>query len=288
MIRSMTAYARQEKRDEAGVLTWELRSVNHRYLEASPRLPEDFRVLEPVVRELAGKYLGRGKLECSLRFESATNSAAGVKVNSHLAGQIIAAAVDVSELLHEAALPRPMEILRWPGVVEVEKVDLSPLQSSAKELLQEALKSLVENREREGARLEQMIIQRCESMQQQVGLVKERMPGVLQGIKERLRSRLDEVVGELDDGRLEQEMALLSQRLDVDEEMDRLGAHLDEVLQVLQRSEPVGRRLDFLMQELNREANTLSSKSNDVEVTRIAVEMKVLIEQMREQVQNIE
>ncbi len=288
MIRSMTAYARQEKRDSDGVLTWELRSVNHRYLEASPRLPEDFRVLEPVVRELAGRYLGRGKLECSLRFEPAAGSAAGVKVNTRLAGQIIAAAGDVAELLHEAELPRPMDILRWPGVVEVEKVDLTPLQKSAKELLDMALQSLVETREREGERLEQMIVQRCSSMQEQVAQVKQLMPGVLQGVRERLRARLDEVAGELDAGRLEQEMALLSQRLDVDEEMDRLGAHLEEVLQVLQRSEPVGRRLDFLMQELNREANTLSSKSNDVEVTRIAVEMKVLIEQMREQVQNIE
>ncbi len=288
MIRSMTAYARQERRDDRGAITWELRSVNHRYLEASPRLPEDFRVLEPVVRELAGRYLGRGKLDCSLRFELGAGAAAGVKVNARLAGAIIDAAGEVAELLHEAELPPPMEILRWPGVVEAEKVDLTPLQNSAVELLEETLQSLVESREREGERLEQMIIQRCSAMQEQVAQAKVRMPIVLQGIRERLRARLDEVTEELDTGRLEQEMALLSQRLDVDEEMDRLGAHLEEVMEVLQRSEPVGRRLDFLMQELNREANTLSSKSNDVEVTRIAVEMKVLIEQMREQVQNVE
>jgi uncharacterized protein (TIGR00255 family) len=173
-------------------------------------------------------------------------------------------------------------------VLEVEKPDLSPLQQRAWELLDDALGSLVESRQREGGRLAELISQRCSAMQEQVAAVKERMPQVLTGIRERLQERLAELTQELDQARLEQEMALLAQRLDVDEEMDRLATHLDEVLRVLKRDEPVGRRLDFLMQELNREANTLSSKSSDVEVTRIAVEMKVLIEQMREQVQNIE
>jgi uncharacterized protein (TIGR00255 family) len=178
--------------------------------------------------------------------------------------------------------------MRWPGVLEVEKQDFTPLQQRAQELLAESLDSMIDNRIREGARLAEMIQQRCTSLQQQVDMVRERMPGVLAGIRERLRAKLDELTGELDEGRLEQEMTMLCQRLDVDEEMDRLEAHLKEVEQVLERDEPVGRRLDFLMQELNREANTLSSKSNDAETTKIAVEMKVLIEQMREQVQNIE
>ncbi len=288
MICSMTAFARQEQREADGGLVWELRSVNHRYLEVSVRLPEEFRVLEPVVRELAAKYLGRGKLDCGLRYEAVAGSAAAVKVNAAFAEQLIEAAGEVGHLQHEAVPPSTMDILRWPGVLEVEKPDLSPVQERAKKLLEASLQSLVENRQREGARLAELIDQRCAAMRDEVAKVKERMPVVLDGIRDRLRSRLEEVAEELDEGRLEQEMALLAQKLDVDEEMDRLNAHLDEVQDVLKRKEPVGRRLDFLMQELNREANTLSSKSSDVETTRIAVEMKVLIEQMREQVQNIE
>jgi uncharacterized protein (TIGR00255 family) len=285
----MTAFARQEHRDGVeGTLIWELRSVNHRYLEVAVRLPEEFRILEPKVRELAAKRLGRGKVDCNLRFEPGAGSVAGVSVNKDLAGKIIDAAGLVDQLLHESRPLNSMDILRWPGVLEVEKPDLTPLQQRAWELLDEALGSLVESRQREGERLAELITQRCTAMQEQVAAVKERMPQVLEGVRGRLKERLEELAQELDQARLEQEMALLAQRLDVDEEMDRLATHLEEVLRVLQRDEPVGRRLDFLMQELNREANTLSSKSNDVEVTRIAVEMKVLIEQMREQVQNIE
>jgi uncharacterized protein (TIGR00255 family) len=288
MISSMTAFARQEHRDDLGGLVWELRSVNHRYLEMSLRLPEEFRAMEPAVRELVSKKLGRGKVDCNLRFEPGKDSAAGLKVNERLAMQIIDAAKEIGHLQHESVPPRTIDIMRWPGVLEVEKQDFTPLQQRAQDLLAEALDSMVNNRKREGARLGELIQQRCTTMQEQVGLVRDRMPGVLDGIRDRLRTKLDELSGELDEGRLEQEMTILCQRLDVDEEMDRLEAHLKEVEQVLQRDEPVGRRLDFLMQELNREANTLSSKANDAETTKIAVEMKVLIEQMREQVQNIE
>ena len=288
MISSMTAFARLEHRDDLGGLVWELRSVNHRYLEMSLRLPEELRAIEPSVRELVTQKLGRGKVDCNLRFEPGSNSSAGLKVNERLALQIIEAAKEVGHLQHEAVPPRTIDIMRWPGVLEVEKQDFTPLQQRAQELLTEALDSMVENRQREGARLAELIQQRCTSLQQQVGKVRERMPIVLDGIRERLHTKLDELSENLDEGRLEQEMTILCQRLDVDEEMDRLDAHLKEVAQVLERDEPVGRRLDFLMQELNREANTLSSKSNDAETTKIAVEMKVLIEQMREQVQNIE
>ena len=288
MISSMTAFARLEHRDDLGGLVWELRSVNHRYLEISLRLPEELRAIEPTVRELVTKKLGRGKVDCNLRFEPGSNSSAGLKVNERLALQIIEAAKEVGHLQHEAVPPRTIDIMRWPGVLEAEKQDFTPLQQRAQELLVEALESMVENRRREGARLAELIQQRCVALQQQVEKVRERMPIVLEGIRERLHTKLDELSDNLDEGRLEQEMAILCQRLDVDEEMDRLDAHLKEVAQVLQRNEPVGRRLDFLMQELNREANTLSSKSNDAETTKVAVEMKVLIEQMREQVQNIE
>jgi len=284
----MTAYSRRERKDDLGELTWELRSVNHRYLELSLRMPEEFRMLEPLVRERIGKRLGRGKVDCTLRFTPSSVSQAGVVVNERLALQIIQAAAQVGHLLHEAAPPKTMDVMRWPGVLEVEEQDFTPLQKLAGELLEEAIDGMVESRQREGERLAEMILQRCEAMRLEVAKARELMPRVIAGVRQRLRSRLAEISDELDEGRLEQEMALLAQRLDVDEEMDRLYAHLDEVQDVLKRDEPVGRRLDFLMQELNREANTLGSKSNDVEITRIAVELKVLIEQMREQVQNIE
>lgn len=284
----MTAFARKEFRDNLGGLVWELRSVNHRYLEVMVRLPEEFRAIESSVRELVASKLGRGKVECGLRFEAGTDTAAGLKVNERLVLQLIEAAKEVGHLQHESVPPRTIDIMRWPGVLEAEKQDFNPLQKRAQDLLLESLGSMVDNRRREGARLSELIQKRCTSLQQQIVVVRERMPVVLDGIRERLRAKLDDLDSDLDDGRLEQEMTLLCQRLDVDEEMDRLDSHLQEVEQVLERDEPVGRRLDFLMQELNREANTLSSKSNDAETTKIAVEMKVLIEQMREQVQNIE
>ena len=288
MINSMTAFARKEYRGDLGGLVWELRSVNHRYLEVMIRLPEEFRAIEPSVRELIAKRLGRGKVDCSLRFEAGTDTAASLKVNERLVLQLIEAGKEIGHLQHESVPPCTIDIMRWPGVLEAEKQDFTPLQKCAQDLLLESLDSMVENRRREGGRLAELIQQRCSSLQQQIVVVRGRMPVVLDGIRERLRAKLDDLGSDLDEGRLEQEMTLLCQRLDVDEEMDRLESHLQEVGQVLERGEPVGRRLDFLMQELNREANTLSSKSNDAETTKIAVEMKVLIEQMREQVQNIE
>ncbi|MEW8013798.1 MAG: YicC/YloC family endoribonuclease [Candidatus Sedimenticola endophacoides] len=288
MISSMTAYSRRELKEGYGELSWELRSVNHRYLELSVRMPEEFRMLEPLVRERIGKRLGRGKLDCGLRFTPAAEAAAGVVVNERLARQIIEAAAQVGALMHESVPPRTMDVMRWPGVLEAREQDFSPLQKRAGELLEEAIDGLVDSRRREGERLGILIRQRCEAMRGEEARARALMPKVIEGIRERLRQRLSEISEGLDEGRLEQEMALLAQRLDVDEEMDRLGTHLDEVEAVLERDEPVGRRLDFLMQELNREANTLGSKSSDVDTTRVAVEMKVLIEQMREQVQNIE
>jgi uncharacterized protein (TIGR00255 family) len=288
MISSMTAFSRAENRDEQGELVCELRSVNHRYLELFVRLPEELRALEPLVRERLTQRLGRGKVDCTVRFVPAKQAAASVVVNERLAQQVIDAAGQVGMLLHESVPPRAMEILRWPGVLETEEQDFAPVQKAAAELLERAIDGMIESRQREGDRLAEMIRQRCASMRGEVAKVRELMPQVIESIRDRLRNRLAEVSEELDQGRLEQEMALLAQRLDVDEEMDRLQAHLDEVESVLEWDEPVGRRLDFLMQELNREANTLASKSSHVDSTRVGVELKVLIEQMREQVQNIE
>jgi len=288
MIHSMTAFARKENRDEQAELIWEIRSVNHRYLEIFVRLPEELRAIEPLIREKINKRLGRGKIDCSLRFKPVQTTVAGIEVNERLATQVMEAADKVGHLLHEAVPPSIMDILRWPGVMTAAPQDLSPVQEQAAQLLDQAIDALIETRQREGKALAGLIQQRCITMREQVGKVKERIPTVLEGIRERLRTRLSELGDELEPGRLEQEMVILTQRLDVDEELDRLYTHLDEVERVLQQKEPVGRRLDFLMQELNREVNTLSSKSNDAETTKLAVDMKVLIEQMREQVQNIE
>lgn len=288
MISSMTSFSRRESRDELGELVCELRSVNHRYLELFVRLPEELRALEPLVRERIAARLGRGKVDCLFRFVPSKNATAGVVVNERFAQQIINAAGEVGLLLHESVPPRAIDILRWPGVLETEELDLTPVHKRAAALLDETLDGLVESRQREGGRLAELIIQRCGAMREEVAKVKQLMPQLLVSLRDRLRARLAELTTELDEGRIEQEMVLLTQRLDVDEEMDRLQTHLDEVEAVLARDEPVGRRLDFLMQELNREANTLGSKSNDVEMTRVSVELKVLIEQMREQIQNIE
>lgn len=288
MTASMTAFSRQSFKGEQGELVWEMRSVNNRYLEIMVRLPEELRGLDPLVRERVNRKLGRGKVDCTLRFSPSVNSAAGVRVNDRLARGIIEAVSSIGRILHDASSPRAMDVLRWPGVLELEEQDMTPVESQAAELLDQVIDGLIEARKREGGRLGELIMQRTAAMREEIVKVKVLMPRMMNGLRERLRTRLDEVSKELDPGRLEQEMALLIQKLDVDEEMDRLQAHLDEVDSVLQRKEPVGRRLDFLMQELNREANTLASKSSDVDVTRCGVELKVLIEQMREQVQNIE
>jgi len=288
MTHSMTAFSRTDSRDHQGELIWELRSVNHRYLEVLIRLPDELRALEPLVRERINKRLGRGKVDCSLRFKPSLSAATNIKVNEHLVAQVMEAADKVGHLLHEAVPPSIIDILRWPGILETGTQDLTPVQTQAATLLDQAIDSLIDTRQREGIRLAELIQERCTAMRKHIGQVKERIPLVLEGIKERLRTRLLEITETLDPGRLEQEMVLLTQRLDVDEEMDRLYTHLDEVERVLQQEKPMGRRLDFLMQELNREANTLTSKSNNAEITQIAVDLKVLIEQMREQVQNIE
>jgi uncharacterized protein (TIGR00255 family) len=288
MIRSMTAFAREERHDQLGELVWEIRSVNHRFLETFVRLPDDFRVLETAVRERVAARLGRGKVECALRFKPAATTVAAVRVNRPLAERLVAAARELSDLLPGSPDPAAYDVLRWPGVIETDAQDLNPAQAAATELLERTLESLTEARAREGARLAELIAHRCQALRGWVAKARDRMPLVIEATRSRLQARLAEVADQLDPARLEQEMVLLAQRLDVDEEMDRLSTHLTEVERVLKRPEPAGRRLDFLMQELNREANTLSSKSADSELTSIAVEMKVLIEQMREQVQNIE
>lgn len=288
MIQSMTAFAREQDPGAEGDLVWELRTVNHRFLEVYVRLPEELRGLEGTVRERISARLRRGKLDATLRYQPRAGATTHYQVNRPLVGQLIAAHAEVASQLGHGESLTATDLLRWPGVLQEEGADATPLQERALALLGRALDILVATRRREGERLAELIRERCQRLGDCVAQVRTRMPEVLAEMRQRIQNRLAEVMAELDPTRVEQEIVLLAQRLDVDEEMDRLSAHIAEVGQVLRSREAVGRRLDFLMQELQRETNTLTSKSSDLSITRLAVDMKVLIEQMREQIQNIE
>ena len=288
MLRSMTAFARIESLHEQGGIQWEIRSVNHRYLDVNLRLPEDFRRLDPKVRERIGARLNRGKVDCTLRVLPGPAAAGSLAVDDELASRVAQAARKVTDLLPEAAPVNPVDILRWPGVVQAPAPDLELMERLVLGELGRALADLVAMREREGARMETVIRGRLDDLEVEVSRVREILPAIVRGFGERMRTRLAEVDATLDEGRLEQELALIAQRMDVAEELDRLEAHVQEIRAALGRSEPAGRRLDFLMQELNREANTLGSKSAAVTTSRASVDLKVLIEQMREQIQNVE
>lgn len=288
MTSSMTAFSRQQSEQQWGSLTWEIRSVNHRYLETSVRLPEVFRGLENAVREAVRKKLNRGKVECQLRFQLNDTSAGEISINSDLVDQLAQASSEIQKQLDGNVTVNTMEILRWPGVIAESQLDSNELETAALELFQSALDDLLATRQREGADLEGFLNQRIQSIREIVSELREKMPGIIAAQRQSLTDKLAELKVELEPTRLEQEITLLAQKADVDEELDRLNSHLDEVERVLKTSGQKGRRLDFLMQELNREANTLSSKSIVVETTRGAVELKVLIEQMREQIQNVE
>lgn len=288
MTRSMTAFTRQQNEQSAGTLVWEIRSVNHRHLEPHFRLPESFRDIEAPLRDKLRKSLQRGKVECSLRYHSAEQSDSPLHVNTGLACQLRDAAQQVTELLANPAPINPLELLQWPGVLQQAEPDMKALRLSALELFDSAVSDLIDNRNREGAVLAQLISQRLDAISDVVVQVRTKLPQILTGQRQNLKNRLEDFKLDLDPSRLEQEMVLLAQKADVDEELDRLDTHVAEVRRVLTQKEAIGRRLDFLMQELNREANTLSSKSIVAETTQCAVELKVLIEQMREQIQNIE
>ena len=285
---SMTAFARRELSSEFGSLRWELRSVNHRYLDVHLRMPDELRGLELKVRERVAERLSRGKVECGLRFEAATGSRVELTLDHDAVKHVSRVLDEVSHRLSNPARVNPVEVLGLPGVILREEPDMEPLYQTALELLNEALDDMIESRAREGQKLKIVVLQRCDAIDELVGQVRERLPDLRLALQQKLEMRLGEFKEQLEPGRIEQEVVLLAQKMDVDEEIDRLASHVQEVRHVLERDEPVGRRLDFLMQELNREANTLASKSIDAEVTRISVDLKVLIEQIREQVQNIE
>lgn len=288
MIRSMTAFSRQQGTTENGLLVWELRSVNHRFSEVSLRLPEDLRFLEGKIREQIGKRVKRGKIDANLRFQSAVVDEQPLEIDTELTKKLANATREVDQLLYNAAPINALDVLKWPGVLKAREPDTDQLGADTLALLDTALTELLETRAREGEKLKVVIVSRCDAIEVQVARVAERLPEILQAMRQRLEDRLQEIKGELDPARVEQEIVLLANKADVDEELDRLKTHISEVRRVLEQDEPVGRRLDFLMQELNREANTLGSKSVHTDTTGASVELKVLIEQMREQIQNIE
>ena len=287
MIQSMTAYARIEHKAQWGTASWEIRSVNQRYLETYLRLPEQFRSFEPVLRDRLRKRLSRGKVEVNLRYELADNSNNELQLNQALAKQLLGAATWLKQEAGQGDV-NLTDILRWPGVLASGEQDMDAIGADLMTAFDSAIDQFIEARGREGEAIKDMLLSRLDGVSEQIAVVREHMPTVMLYQREKLTNRLAEIKGELDPARIEQEMVLLAQKQDVAEEMDRLEAHVAEARRILKKGGSEGRRLDFMMQEFNRESNTLASKSISSEITSAAVELKVLIEQMREQIQNVE
>ncbi len=288
MLHSMTGFARESAETALGTLTWEIRAVNHRYLDVQFKLPEDLRPKEQAFRQQASAVLGRGKVECGLFFRRAVDQQSEMQIDTDLVALIGARISEVSAKLSATAAVNPVEILRWPGVMQQPEIDAEPLFGEATTLLDTALQAINSMRLSEGQRIAGMLESRCADIAAIAVSVRARMPEVLAASRLKQKARIEKLDVEADPARLEVELALIAQKIDVDEELDRLESHLVEIRDALGDERPVGRRLDFLMQELNREANTLGSKSADTETTKAAVDLKVLIEQMREQIQNVE
>lgn len=288
MIRSMTAFARQPFDKSWGTGAWELRSVNSRYLETNFRLPEAYRSLEFKLREKLRKGLQRGKVDCSLRIDTSASGSEHLAVNEELAQSLFGSHQQLQKLAGIEQQPNLTRLLNWPGVIKAADVDSELMQAELLEAFDQAIEQLISMREREGTSLTQIIQQRLNGMSEQVAVVREEMPAIILWQKNKITNRFEEAKIELDSERVEQEMVMLAQKVDVDEELDRLETHINEVTRLIKKGGAIGRRLDFLMQELNREANTLGSKSISTKTTKASIELKVLIEQMREQIQNIE
>lgn len=287
MTHSMTAFTRQEAQYPWGSLSWEIRSVNQRFLEPHFRLPETLRDLEPAIREMQRKNLNRGKVESVLRFQPAQVSEQ-FSIDEKLIKQLAGAAESISSHLQNPAQINPLQLMQWPGVLQNEEVDPDEIKKAALDLYKQGLKDLISSRAREGEELANLIVQRLDGIDAIVKQVRDVLPGILERQRQQIEEKLESIKEELDPARVEQEIVILANKTDVAEELDRLDTHVAEVRRILKKKDPIGRRLDFLMQELNREANTLASKSIVTETTQCAVELKVLIEQMREQIQNIE
>ncbi len=288
MIYSMTAYARKEVKGDWGSAVWEVRSVNQRYLETYFRMPEQFRALEPLLRDRFRKRLARGKVECNLRFEANPAAKGELSINETLANQVIKAAEQVMHMTGELSRINPFQVMQWPGVMETPEQDMDEVNKVLLSAFDEALSEFIDARAREGDNMKALIEQRLDAITSEVVKVRARMPEILEWQRERLFSKFEDAKVELDPSRVEQELILLAQKSDVAEELDRLDSHVKETTNILKKGGSVGRRLDFMMQEFNRESNTLASKSISTDITASGVELKVLIEQMREQIQNIE
>ncbi len=287
MIYSMTAFARRELKAEWGTAVWEIRSVNQRFLETYFRLPEQFKSLEPVLRERFRKSLQRGKVECALRFVANDAAVGQLNLNQDLAKQLMEAAEWVQNQGQSNGV-NPVDILKWPGVIAANETDMDSVQGDILKEFDLTLKDFIAARGTEGTNLKALIEQRLDGIQVEVDKVTGFMPEIIQWQKDKILSRFEEAKVELDETRVEQEMVMLAQKVDVAEELDRLVSHIGETRKILKTGGAVGRRLDFMMQEFNRESNTLGSKSINKDTTQSAVELKVLIEQMREQIANIE
>jgi uncharacterized protein (TIGR00255 family) len=288
MIQSMTAFARESAITVPGILTVELRSVNHRYLDCSFKLPDALRSLEPRLREKASSALARGKLDCMIRLQSHPAEAGELQIDTARLDALLAATRIIQDRLDTATPVSPLQVLQFPGIYSAQEASEEQLQKEAQTLFSKALENMQQNRQREGSKLAALVLDRLAQVETEVKATRGILPQLLLQQRDRIINRIADLGVDVDQGRLEQELVYMAQRADVDEELDRLDAHIGEVRRTLQKGGPCGRRLDFLMQELNREANTLSSKSQSATTTQNAVELKVLIEQMREQIQNIE
>ena len=287
MIRSMTAYASAETTSPAGTLSCELRTVNHRYLELSPRLPDELRGFESLLRERIAAKLSRGKLDITVRLRGNDARSDSLNINEALVSKLAELALSMRTRFPQMRVELT-DLLRFPGVMQQAEIDPEAQQAALFEVLDRALDALTATREREGEKLGEILRDKLDGIERVVADVRSWMPEIRAALRTRLEGRLADIKQPIEPGRLEQELVMQITRTDVDEELDRLSTHIGETRRVLGLKEPVGRRLDFLMQEFNREANTLGSKSVDTRSTNAAVELKVLIEQMREQVQNIE
>jgi len=288
MINSMTGFGRTEVQTSDGQLQLEVRSVNHRYLDTQFKLPEVFRPIEQELRAIVSAQLKRGKVDISLSFKRLANQLAETHVNIERAQQVIKQLEDIAALMQNPTPIDPSAVIRMPGIIEEEETTPDKMYPAVREALASAVNQLAENRAREGEKIHAMLESRCAEVLTLAAGVEKRLPTVLTEIRNRLEKKIESLNTQIDNDRFEQELVILAQKIDVSEELDRLNAHIEEVRNTLNAEEPVGRRLDFLMQELNREANTLGSKSADTETTQAAVDLKVIIEQMREQVQNVE
>ena len=288
MIHSMTAYGRTEDSNNEISISCTIKSVNHRYSDISIHLPEELRPLEQKIREHISDKIQRGKVDCNIHIDKHHIHNEILSINQDLLKKIVEASEKINSNLSDSAPLNSLDLLRWPGVLEKNILDPKTLDKSLLKLVDETLKIVIETRQREGIKIKKMLTDRCTKVKNVIDSVRKEMPKILKNLREKLSQRVQELSSELENDRFEQELLFLSQKMDVEEEVDRLNAHVDEVIRVIDQNEPIGRRLDFLMQEMNREANTLGSKSYDLHTSNASVELKVLIEQMREQIQNIE